>query len=571
LLATPAAPFRLVVGRRQRRLDLRLALGSITEAHSSAYVFGAFCDVTPTGAAQAVDARLDGAVAEFSRRRMFSANVGEVFILPTGTHALRPDIVLFAGLGAFDQFTDDVLELVAENVIRTFIATGVQDFATVLIGKGSGRAPATALRRLLGGFLSGLRDVDHGHDFRRITLCERNPDQYDIIKAELYRLASTDLCADIELTLEEIRLPPTVDLPPPARGLATVAEAPVYLIVRQGQLEYQTSLLTAGGKATVVIGRKAAEEKALDRFLAQIEAKTFTFSRLNIFGAELAKLVLPEDVIKVLANFQKHHLIVVHDAPSSRLPWEALRLRDWAPALGAGLSRRYLAENLSVAKWLEERRRDATLHLLLVVNPTGDLGGAEAEGARIRELFGSHPGVDIVERHQEQATKAVLREDFSSGRYDVIHYAGHAYFDPVHPARSGVLCAGQEVLSGMDLAGLGPLPSLIFFNACEAARIRRKSAFQDKSLSLRRRVEQNVGLAEAFLRGGAANYLGTYWPVGDVSAKTFAEVFYTNVMNGQPLGPAISAARRAVQRIQSIDWADYILYGSAEFVLKEKG
>jgi CHAT domain-containing protein len=210
------------------------------------------------------------------------------------------------------------------------------------------------------------------------------------------------------------------------------------------------------------------------------------------------------------------------------------------------------------------------LHLLLVVNPTGDLSGAEAEGARIRELFGSHPGVNIVERHQQEATKAVLRDDFCSGQYDVIHYAGHAYFDSVHPARSGLLCAGQEVLSGMDLAGLGPLPSLIFFNACEAARIRRGSAIPHKRLPLRRRVEQNVGLAEAFLRGGAANYVGTYWPVGDAAANTFAEVFYTAVMNGQALGPAISAARRAVQKIQSIDWADYILYGSADFVLKEK-
>src|SRR5262249_9438302 len=137
----PAAPLlaidQIVVGRRrQRRLDLRLALGSITEANSHAYVLGTFSDVTPTGAAQAVDARLGGAGGDFSRRRMFSANVGEVFILPTGSHALRPDIVLFAGLGAFDQFTDEVLELVAENVVRTFVATGVEDFATVLIGSG---------------------------------------------------------------------------------------------------------------------------------------------------------------------------------------------------------------------------------------------------------------------------------------------------------------------------------------------------------------------------------------------------------------------------------------------------
>jgi len=62
--------------------------------------------------------------------------------------------------------------------------------------------------------------------------------------------------------------------------------------------------------------------------------------------------------------------------------------------------------------------------------------------------------------------RAVLpkRKD-RSGKYDVIHYAGHAYFDAHLPSRSGILCHGREVLSGAELAGLGNLPGLVFFNA----------------------------------------------------------------------------------------------------------
>ena len=145
-----------------------------------------------TGAAQAIDERLDGAIAEFSRRRMFSGNIGEVFVLPTGCHPLRPDTVLLAGLGSFDQFNDEVLQLVAENVIRTFIRTGVEDFATVLLGGGSGSDPAATLHNLLTGFLRGLTDSDTPHDFRLVTICEMDPQQYARIKEELYRLASTD-------------------------------------------------------------------------------------------------------------------------------------------------------------------------------------------------------------------------------------------------------------------------------------------------------------------------------------------------------------------------------------------
>jgi CHAT domain-containing protein len=247
-----------------------------------------------------------------------------------------------------------------------------------------------------------------------------------------------------------------------------------------------------------------------------------------------------------------------------------MRLDGWAPALEGGIVRRYLAENLSVAKWLEARQEAAVLKMLLVVNPTKDLDGAKQEGARIKATFGSHPGVQITERFEDQATKAALLKDFSSGQYDVIHYAGHAFFDPANPSRSGILCAGHQVLSGADIAGVGRLPNLIVFNACESGRLRNAQVKGGtKLLNLGQQIQRSVGMAEAFLRGGAANYLGTYWPVGDDSATKFAEVFFESILNGNDLGDSILAGRRALADF-SVDWADYIFYGSPEFVLKKK-
>ena len=566
---------RVVVGRqRQRRLDLRLALGSITEANSHAYVLGIFRDVTPTGAAQAIDERLDGAIAEFSRRRMFSGNIGEVFVLPTGCHPLRPDTVLLAGLGSFDQFNDEVLQLVAENVIRTFIRTGVEDFATVLLGGGSGSDPAATLHNLLTGFLRGLADSDTPHDFRRVTICEMDPQQYARIKEELYRLASTDLFLDFEVTFEEVDLPAPLEAVTQSRGLRRADDAPLYLLVRHedgrdGETEFVSSVLTAGGKATVLINRTVVPKDALSRELARLEPAKLSFDAVEKAGQALGKLVLGEDFARVLSQMKGRHLVVVHDAIASRIPWETLNLNAWQPALDCGLSRRYLAENLSIAKWLEERRHDTTLNILLVVNPTGDLNGAVKEGARVRELFAAHPSVKITERRESQATKSVLLDDFRSGQYDVLHYAGHAGFDRAQPSRSGILCHGGAVLSGADLASLGKLPSLIFFNACESGRV-RKAGPTPKSKRLDKRIAENVGLAEAFLRGGAANYIGTYWPVGDDSAKSFAETFYTEVMGGSTLGAALLAGRKELQRQRFADWADYVLYGSSDFALKQR-
>ena len=235
-----------------------------------------------------------------------------------------------------------------------------------------------------------------------------------------------------------------------------------------------------------------------------------------------------------------------------------------------GVSRRYVASNLSVAKWLEQRQRASTLNILLVVNPTQDLPGTEAEGRRIRELFTAEPSMAIHELRGAQATKPALLDRFRSGEYDVIHYAGHAFFDSKTPARSGIRCLGRAVLSGADLAGISNLPSLVFLNACEAGRVREPSERNKNDVEIEKRIERSVGLAEAFLRGGVANYLGTYWPVREDAAETFARTFYTRLLERYTIGAALIAGRANVcTELQSIDWVDYLHYGSYDFALKQ--
>jgi len=562
---------RIVVGRkRQHRIDIRLAQGSITEVDSQAYVLGFFRDVEPSGAARALNSRLNGAITEFTARRMLSGGVGELFMMPTGRYPVTADLILFAGLGAFDHFTDEALQITAENIIRTFVRTRIDEFATVLLGAGSGCGIARSVENLLVGFFRGLKDTDTDYRFRGITVCETDRQRYVEMKQAIYRLSSTPLFEDVEVTLDELTLPPAVE--PIGIPRYPVGEPdPFYLIVRlesesNQTLVFRSSVLTVGGKATVLTGFKELKKNELDAHLRTIESTRFTFPKLSEYGNRLAELVLFPDVAAVLHTMKGRHLVVVHDAPSSRIPWETLGVKDWFPAMEAGLSRRYVADNLSVAKWLEQRRYGNVLDLLLVVNPTRDLDGAEEEGNRIAQLFASHPGVQVHELRGAQATRKALAAAFKSGQYDVLHYAGHAFFDATHPARSGIVCHGDEPLRGSELAGLGELPALVFFNACEAGRVRRRD--DSKAPGIAKRIEVSVGLAEAFLRGGVANYLGTYWPVGDVSAKKFAETFYLELLAGKSIGRALLSARQAVANIKSVDWADYIHYGSHNFVLK---
>lgn len=562
----------IVIGRQlQHRLDITLVHGSITEVDAGAYVLGLFRHVEPGGAARAVDALVDGAVSQIVSRRMFNGNVGEITVLPTGTHPIRTPLLAFAGLGPFDSFGDDVLEVVGENLMRTFATTRISDFATVPVGGGSGMLTLSSLQRLLTGFLRGLLDADKEQRFRGITICETDASRYQAIRSELYRLCATPLFDGVEVTLRERSLPA---LPPAAgpRAARLPGKESVYLMVRQRStkrtepLSISASVLTVGDKATVFKGSCQPQRAALRDLLAEIETNAFEFDRLPDFGRRLSELVLPQNVAKILARFKDRSLVVVHDAAASRIPWETLYIDGSAPARAGGLSHRYEAENLAVAKWLEVRQYGATLDVLLIVDPTGDLAGARREGDRVKEMFDAlGSSIRVRELRGNAARRSELLRCFGSGEFDIVHYAGHAYFDSQNPQQSGILCTGDEVLSGSDLVNVGSLPSIVFFNACEAGRIRAPTS---RKPSISARMQHNSSFAEAFLRGGVANYVGTYWPVGDAPAVAFARQFYERLLGGAELGQALIAGREADAELESVDWANYILYGDPAFVLK---
>lgn len=571
----------LTIGRRrQRRIEICLARGSIVSVRADAYVLGVYKGVEPAGPAAAVDAALDGAIKDFVTRRMFSANAGEIFVVPTDGHLLHASSVVLAGLGSFDQFNSEVQTLVAENVVRTFLRTGVDDFATVLFGTGSGHSVPASLYNYLVGTFRGILDASHS-SLRRITLCELDPNRFAQMKEEVLRLASTRLFEEIEVLLEEIELPPPAELPAVDRTVLHTQPPLTYLHVRRepsavGTQAFRSTVLTAGPKATVITGVREVDDAELTQHLTRIAKDELNFRNLEHFGSELARLVLAEDVLAVLDRARDFHLVVVHDAAASRIPWETLCIRGassdkpWFPALERGLSRRYVAENMSVSKWLEERLRDSVLNVLLVTNPTEDLAGAEREAERVKQLFRAERAVNITELARGEATKPALLAAFRSGEFDVLHYAGHAFFDERSPSLSGVLCANHQVLSGAELASLSRLPSLVFFNACEAGRVRRvRGGARGGQAPLRLdRIQENVGLAEAFLRGGVPNYVGTYWPVADDAAEKFASELYHALLRGESVGNALGRARRALFDMSALDWANYILYGASDFVLK---
>ena len=240
----------------KRVLELRLAQGSIVEADARALVLGIFCNVDPAGAAAVVDRSLGGAIREFTLRRMFLGQLGQVFVMPATRSPLRAEFVLFAGLGDFDAFGPIAQAFVAENVVRTFARTHVDDFATVLLGAGSGIPVESVVEHQLQGFLAGLRHADPDHVVRRITLCEIDRRKFTAMRRSAMRLAAGPAERDFDIVIDEVVLPSATAARPmprrPARRAAAAAPAdPAYLldrVARGGRRRLREPLLAADGR-----------------------------------------------------------------------------------------------------------------------------------------------------------------------------------------------------------------------------------------------------------------------------------------------------------------------------------
>lgn len=548
---------------RRGALEIVITRGDIREADATAVAVGVYRGVRPAGAAAAIDLRLDGAIAQLAARRMLSGDAGQVTALPAAGRLPHARHVVIVGLGRFADLDAAAIERAAESVARYCGLARIASLATVPWGAGSGLPPTLSFAAQLRGYLR--HRAAPGSQLGRIVFSVRDAAEHRAI-AQLAATLAREVDPDGgQLLVRRVAPPPRARAP--RKADAALAPRLAHLLVErtaQGRSSdtWRAAVLTAGQHAAVIAETIDIARAQVTALLRELDVERLTAARVTTIGARLAKLALHKNVREALELTRNEPLVVVNDAEASRLPWEMLTLGDWSPAMGAGLSRRLSASDLSVARFSEQRRVDRTLTVLLIADPTEDLPGAAREGERVRDIFRGLADARLTLVTGKAATRARVLAEFESGDYDVVHYAGHAAFDPRAPAESG-LRVSDAVITGGDLGSLAQLPALVFFNACESARVRgAKTAGRATSLAA------GTSVAQAWLQAGIANFIGTYWPVSDLAAETCAGTFYTALVGGASIGAALLAARHAVRAQRSPDWADYLHYGDPQFALK---
>jgi pimeloyl-ACP methyl ester carboxylesterase len=557
------------------RLEIRLRHGNLLDCPADCYALGLFNGIDPAGAAAAVDAELDGALKRMLEHRMFSANVGEMGILPNGGYLLRARTVAFVGLGAPASFAAEMMDAVGASLLRTMIAAGLDEMAMVPLGSSTAHWTEDSFGHLLQGFLTALREQPRNR-FRSVTFCDHKPERIAEIREWLRTVLTSQLCEDVELVVEEGEL---AQRQPGRVRAAGNARAYLFLTRRPGepgtpredeQRTHAALILPRPTAAAAPWQPQPASPAAMEQLLDDLDGARRSVAGVQAFGAKLARMGLAPDVAEALGELGDTHLAVVHGEYDTPIPWETLHAAGAAPALKGGLSHRYLVPNRSIAKWNSARPKGSPLRILLVADPTANLPGAMREADALVALANARPDSFRLVRDLRQgaATLEALLQVLGEGGIDILHYAGHAFFDRSNRNDGGLILAGDRVFTGRHAMNLGKLPALIFFNACEAARVRGEDG--TTAMRVADQAMEQASVAESLLRNGVGNFVGTYWKVGDSAACMFADAFYRAVAARDSLNAAVLAGRRVLLDASLPDWANYVFYGDPDFTLLER-
>lgn len=293
----------------------------------------------------------------------------------------------------------------------------------------------------------------------------------------------------------------------------------------------------------------------LDKAIKHRAGDRAHFNKLQQVGQDLYDNFIPRSFKGLLQDRTDEDLVLRIEDRLIHVPWELLF--DGEQFLCRRFNVGRIVKTRQTKHSFPQRRSVPPLKLLLLLNPKGDLPAAFEEGKLIKsavDLYGDK--VLITSKGKDIRTDYVRR---TIRDFDIVHYAGHAKFDPDKPSLSGWLVKDGTITAAMlaRMAGMRPLPSLVFSNACQSSEVSEWSIDEHSEA-------QVFGLANAFLSAGVRHYIGTFWNLVDEPSAHFAHAFYEALIEGTSIGRSVRLARDQVARRygeEKIEWASYLLYG----------
>lgn len=229
----------------------------------------------------------------------------------------------------------------------------------------------------------------------------------------------------------------------------------------------------------------------------------------------------------------------------------------------------------SLIKLLGDRRHQETSGGRYLISAISDYSATRDEGVNFSSRLRSAAGLEDLSYTLEEgktvyglASKIVPEADFLSNEqvkealigkfkeYSVIHFAGHAVFNPEEPLASGLVLADGSVLTAarilQDSAFRTDCGKLLILSACQTG------------VNVITSGGEIVGLARALFYAGMPNLISSLWEVADRSTAQLMQDFHNSWQAGKM---SIAQALRQAQTKALAEglpihaWAPFIHFG----------
>ena len=174
--------------------------------------------------------------------------------------------------------------------------------------------------------------------------------------------------------------------------------------------------------------------------------------------------------------------------------------------------------------------------VLLVTNPTGDLGATRVEGDVVAKSLLSPPARSFRRLDGPAATRDALLAALTDTEF--LHYAGHAEVTGPSGISSALLMANGARLELGDLLAAPHVPAAVVLSACEAAGSVGGSM---------------MGLAQAFVASGTQVVVAPTRPIRDSSAFAFMTAMYAGLTAVDPASMAAAYRRAVLSNLHNAD------------------
>lgn len=607
------------------QIEIALVLGDIEALPApprgvspiDAISVGHYIGVAPQFAELALDRAISGwkkgdsedklVLTAMYRRGAIAAQLGQQCVVPDPAHPER--LAVLAGMGEPGSFLIPELTVAVRELAWMLGRTQRRHLASVLIGAGVGNLSiAAAVRAWLRGLRRALFDAESARTPRlgRITFIEKSPANFVrlhlALGVESARLAKDPEPLQVHYQAPDKKTLEAAKADAEKRAVQRTRESiqremagketpipnvpePIRFTVGLVNGIYEFSVLSS--EASIPQRNTQVDPVLIEEINRQLVVAP-SLDRQRDLGNLLGRMLLPADLQRAVVKPGVPTVLAV-DAKTARIHFEMTALSPSAghASLDSPFDRdaftdAFVGPSASLTRQLRTTfaplpepplMAGRPLRVLIIADPCEDspLPGAQEEGEAVAQLFErfAEGGANVDEPVRlfgpSEATRVAVLDCLVNQRFDLVHYAGHCFFDEKDPPRSGWLFSKGEILSARELDRIDRIPRFVFSNACESGITPDRADQRNASLA--------PSFAEAFFARGVGNFICTAWPVDDAAALTFATRVYSGLLGllasgAEPLHEAIKAARLEIAIMGDggrATWGAYQHYGDPYF------